>query len=344
MRGFQRRSAEPERCLLVDDLPDPRPGVGDVLVRVSYAGVCGTDLHAYRSEGDYRNLPVPLVLGHEFAGVVTDVGDDVPPARIGARIVARVIQHCGRCTSCASGMEHLCPNRAVPGITYDGGFADLVVLPERHVVDVPPTMDLRTAALTEPLSVAVHAVERALAGSRLAPRAAVVTGPGAIGLMCAVLLHRHGYDVVVVGTDRDRPTRLAAAEAAGFPTAVVGAAGYTGPPIDAASVWIEASGANAALAMALDCVAPAGVVCAVGIAAEPFQHLLAPATRREVSLLFSMASGPADYAAAADLLAHDPGSVLQFVDEFEFSECASALAAAGSGSALKPLMSIGGER
>jgi threonine dehydrogenase-like Zn-dependent dehydrogenase len=344
VRALLRSDPEPGKCGLAD-VPEPVPGPGEVLVRVAFAGICGTDLHAYHSEGDYRGLPAPLVLGHEFSGVVVGVGAGVPAGRIGRRVVARVIQNCGVCPSCAAGLANLCPEREVPGISYDGGFAELATLPDRHTVPVPEGVALELAALTEPVSVAVHAVERADAGRRLPRGRAVVTGPGAIGLFSAVLLRERGYDVVVVGTAQDAATRLAAASAAGLATRVVGGAdGETGTPTGGATLWIEASGSATALASALDGLAPGGVLCSVGLGDQPLDRDLASATRRELSLLFSMASGPSDYAAASDLLADRPDDVRQFVRGYAFTDCEQALADARSGRTVKPLLTIGGEQ
>ncbi|WP_433503043.1 zinc-dependent alcohol dehydrogenase [Pseudonocardia halophobica] len=319
------------------------PGPCEVLLRVAFAGICGTDLHAYHSEGDYRGLPTPLVLGHEFSGVVIATGEGVSSGRAGERVLARVIQSCGTCRGCAAGLVNLCPDREVPGITYDGGFAEFVTLPAHHTVSVPGELGLDLAALIEPVSVAVHAVERAESGRRLPRGRAVVSGPGAIGLFSALLLRDRGYDVVVVGTEQDVDTRLAAAAAAGLATGIVGPAGYTGPPTAGAGLWLEASGSAAALGTALDSLAAGGVLCSVGLGDRPLGKDLASATRRELSVLFSMASGPEDYRAAAALLSDRPADVRRLVHDYAFLDCERALADARSGRTVKPLLTIGGE-
>lgn len=212
MKAFAKLGREPGEAGL-RELPKPDPAPGEVLLRVAACGVCGSDLHAYRSDPGYEWMEPPTILGHEFAGTVEAVGDGVEEVRSGDRVVVVAIQGCGRCETCLLGSTHLCPRRQIIGLNYDGGMSEHVVVAERHLVRVPDGVDLELAALAEPLSVAIHAV---LVRSAIRPgHTVVVTGPGPIGLLCGVLARLSGGEVLMVGTGSDAAVRLPAAERLG---------------------------------------------------------------------------------------------------------------------------------
>jgi L-iditol 2-dehydrogenase len=161
----------------------PKHGPSDVLVRVVAVGICGSDVHGMTGQTG-RRIP-PIVMGHEAAGVVEAVGAAVTTFKKGDRITFDSTIYCNRCRYCLSGKPNLCSNRKVLGVScdeyrQDGAMADFVVVPEHIVVPLPQGLDFEKAAMVEPVSIAVHAVERA--GIHLGDNV-VVVGCGIIGLL-----------------------------------------------------------------------------------------------------------------------------------------------------------------
>jgi len=159
----------------------------EVLIKVDYVGICGTDLEIYKATSPIP-IKLPRILGHEFSGVVTEVGEEVTDVKIGERVVSETGVVCRRCVFCKTGRQNLCPYRSPIGIGRDGAFAEYVKAPSINIHKIPSNVSLKEAALTEPLSVASHAViERS--GIRAGDSVAVI-GAGAIGLLileCAAI-------------------------------------------------------------------------------------------------------------------------------------------------------------
>jgi L-iditol 2-dehydrogenase len=324
----------------VRPLPEPEPGPGQVLVRVAACGICGSDLHAWRSDPGYEWIAVPVVLGHEFAGVVTAVGPGVDEVAAGDAVVAVSIQGCLHCDVCRAGATQLCPRRRIIGLSYDGGLAEQVVVPAAQLVRVPDGLDLRRAAMAEPLSVAVHAV---LGRARIQPgQTVVVTGPGPIGLLCAQLAARCGGAVLVAGAPADAARRLPIAEGLGLAVADVGRTSLEqavrdrfGRPPDA---WIEASGAVPALRGALTTVRWGGTITVVSLFADALEFRPTDAVRAELTVLFSYASSHPDYVTALRLLAEGDVDADPLIDAFPLADAGAAFEAAATGRAVKPMI------
>lgn len=194
--------------LRVEERAVPEPGPGQVLAQVSHCGICGSDLHMVVEGWGLRGS----VGGHEWSGTVVAVGPGVDSVAVGDAVVGGPAPGCERCAPCAAGRWSMCEQRAQPGSSPgpDGAFADYVVADQRAVVPVPPGLDLRTAALAEPLAVALHGVTRSgvQAGQR-----ALVTGAGPIGACTVVALHARGVTDVVVS--EPNPARQAIARRLG---------------------------------------------------------------------------------------------------------------------------------
>lgn len=214
MKAIAKTSPAPG--LAVIEVPEPRPGPGEVLVEVKASGICGTDLHVYRSELGFgaRLGGFPRIIGHEPAGVVRAVGPGVTEFRPGDCVVGDPHGACGRCPVCRAGRPELCERIPVLGAQRDGALAELVAAPAECLHHIPEDLDFTLASLLEPLTVGVHAVD--LAGLRPGERA-VVLGPGPIGLMTALAARAAGAaGVVVTGLGVDA-ARLATAGELGFP-------------------------------------------------------------------------------------------------------------------------------
>ena len=190
-----------DRPLVVEDVDGPRPGPGDVLIDVAAAGVCGTELHFL--DGLLTPARTPITLGHEVAGVVAEVGDEVEGVAVGDRVAVHYLHACHECRSCRAGHDHLCDSPlGFLAFATDGGFAEQVVVPASAAVRVPDGLDLSAAAtLCCSGTTALHAVD--VAGVR--PGAtAVVYGTGGVGLALVQVLREAGARPVAVARNPDR--------------------------------------------------------------------------------------------------------------------------------------------
>lgn len=164
--------------LEIAEAPDPQPGEGELLLRVSACGICGSELEAFRNRSP-RRVP-PLVLGHEFCGEVVDTGRGVSSFKIGERVVSHSLIGCGECVRCRRGEVNLCANRQIFGMQRLGAFAEFVTAPEKAVVAWPDSLPAEAASLAEVLANGVHVVGLS---KRLNPRKVLIFGAGPIGLM-----------------------------------------------------------------------------------------------------------------------------------------------------------------
>lgn len=318
------------------------PGVGEALIKVDACGICGSDLHAYASDVGFEWVEPPVILGHEFAGTVEEVGSGVLRAAPGDRVVPIAIQGCGFCEFCRKGSTQLCANKLALGLHQDGGMAEYALVSTHHLVAVPPELDLAVAALCEPLAVAVHTVN---SRSDINPGSTVVvSGPGPIGILCALVASRAGAHVVVTGLGADSESRLPAAYLAGLQTANVGEAsldehlqeklGTTTP-----DAWIESSGSVSALESALASVRPGGRVTVVGLYSQELAFSPTMAVRREIDVWFSYSCNYADYRTALDLLTSRALEPRPLVSTYPLEQAPQAFEDAREAKAVKALLS-----
>jgi L-iditol 2-dehydrogenase len=262
----------------------PRATIRDdeVLLEVQAVGVCGSDLHMWTAQ---QSWPVryPVVLGHEFCGVICDVGRNVASWQAGDRAVsetAAVIDPASPLTQ--QGLYNLDPNRRGYGATIDGAMRRFVPVPARILHRLPDGVTFEQAALTEPCCVAFNAVvnnAHVKPGDRV-----VVLGPGPIGILCASMARLSGATVAVVGLEADR-VRLEVARRYGC-EAIVGSAADWARQVDGlgADGVVDATGASAALATAFDLVRPAGWISKVGWGPQPLGFSLDPLVQKNITL------------------------------------------------------------
>lgn len=270
----------PEGGIEIRERPAPSPGPGQVLVAPRVVGICGSDLHYYKDGriGTWR-VRRPHVLGHEFAGVVTELGEGVGGTRVGDHITVEPIVPCETCEACRRGVYNLCPRMRFTGSPHtDGALQDRVAVPERGVHSLPEGMDSAIGALAEPTSIAVHSVRR---GEVRPGETVLIIGAGPIGLLILAVARAYGAGSVH-STDLD-DGRLALAADLGA-TSAVNVGGLQPEEIlertepSGADVVFEAVGTPGTLETALRLVRPGGRVVAVGVNTEeriPFNLLLA---------------------------------------------------------------------
>lgn len=186
----------------------PEIAAGEVLIKVAYVGVCGSDMNIY--QGAHPRAKAPLVMGHEFSGTVVKGHPTLPP---GTPVTVYPLLSCGHCEPCLSGYAHVCNTLRLIGIDCDGGMAEYVKVPADKVLAIPQNLSLKLGAFIEPLAVGVHAVRRS--GYKPGDRA-VVFGAGPIGLCVATCLKYFGASSVILV--EANPYRLGVAKKLGFTT------------------------------------------------------------------------------------------------------------------------------
>jgi L-iditol 2-dehydrogenase len=307
MKAFRRYAREARAARLVD-LPVPIPRENEVLLRVAHCGICGSDLHAWLNHKGYESVLPDVTFGHEFSATVVDTGSAITKWKTDDQAVMIALQthHDKNDPYCTMGLPQLSSRRRVQGLHLDGGMAEYVCVEEEFLLPIPQGLDLELAALTEPLSVAEHCI-----GNRtpIGPDdKVIVSGPGIIGILCAISARSRGAEVIISGTERDDATRLTAARSIGFETLVVGP-GH--PPLhvqittyfpDGADALVEASGATPALADAWQSVRPDGTVTAVALYSRSIDFDLTQFLRKQIDLRTSYASSKEDYLRAFKLL------------------------------------------
>jgi len=177
----------------VKDVEDPKPDFGDVVVGVKACGVCGTDIHIYR--GEEPRVVYPVIPGHEFSGVVLDVGKGVDGVSIGDHVVVDPNIYCGSCFYCRKGYVHFCERWEGIGVTRNGGMAEKVVVPAKAVYRIPKDIMFEVAALAEPISCVLHGIDLV---SPYNVQNIAIFGAGPIGLIFLILLKRITSAKIVV--------------------------------------------------------------------------------------------------------------------------------------------------
>ena len=336
----------PEGGLEIEERPVPEPGPDEVLVAPRLVGICGSDLHYYKEGriGDWRVLH-PHVLGHEFAGVVEQVGPDTDTVPIGTPVAVEPIVPCQDCDSCRRGVYNLCASFRFTGSPHtDGALQELVVVPARGLHPLPADMPFFLGALVEPTSIAVHAVRR----SGLQPDETVtIIGAGPIGLLILAVCRAYGAGAVYV-TDID-PGRLAIAKALGA-TGTVDVRGMEPEEIlkstDPLGVDIafEAVGSSRTLETALHLVRPSSRVIAVGVNITeriPFNLMLAQSREATVIPIYL---GRDAFPEAIELLSSGRIAGEQIVSHrFPLERAAEAMdTALNGGVAVKVMIEVNG--
>ena len=307
MKAF-RRYAREERAARLVERPVPSPKENEVLLRVAHCGICGSDLHAWLNHKGYESVLPEVTFGHEFSATVLETGSAVRDWKKNDRAVMIALQthHDENDPYCRMGLPQLSTRRRVQGLHLDGGMAEYVCVEEEFLLPIPEGLDLELAALTEPLSVAEHCI-----GNRtsIGPKdKVIVSGPGIIGLLCAISARSRGAEVIISGTERDEASRLTAARTIGFETLVVGPGQ---PPLheqitayfpEGADALVEASGSAHALADAWQSVRSNGTVTAVALYSRSIDFDLTQFLRKQIDLRTSYASSKDDYLNAFKLL------------------------------------------
>jgi threonine 3-dehydrogenase len=253
-----------------DEVPEPNPGINDVLIKVHKTGICGTDLHIYEWDEWARSaIKPPLVIGHEFVGEIVSVGSNVADFRPGDIVSGEGHVVCGRCRNCLAGRRHLCAHTQGVGVERSGAFAEYISLPMTNVWRHSPKVSSEIASIFDPFGNAVHtALSFPVLGEDV-----LITGAGPIGIMATAVARHAGARHIVV-TDMN-PKRLALAERMGASVAIdprkeplAGVQQRLGMK-EGFDVGLEMSGNPAALQEMLENLCHGGKIAMLGIPAKP---------------------------------------------------------------------------
>lgn len=287
------------------NIVEPEVQPGQVKIKVAYTGICGTDIHTFT--GEYRNSKTPVVLGHEFSGVVVEIGENVTKVKVGDRVTSETtFTTCGECEYCVEKDYNLCPNRKGIGTQVNGSFAEYVVSREESVHVLSDEISLKAAALTEPLACCVHA---ALEKTTVQKEDKVlIFGPGPIGLLQCQVVKAQGAFVILAGITKDK-NRLELAQSLGVDVVVdvqqenleeVVFKHTDGYGVDKV---FECSGAVPALNQGLPLVKKKGTFVQVGIFANKMNPLDQESIiQREINYVGTRSQKPSSWHTALQLL------------------------------------------
>ncbi|MBO8137323.1 MAG: alcohol dehydrogenase catalytic domain-containing protein [Desulfotomaculum sp.] len=285
----------------VVDKPQLHPG--KVLIKVSYAGICGSDMGIYF--GKHPRAKAPLIMGHEITGEIVETSlPEGAKIKVGDRVTVNPLISCGQCLPCQTGNAHVCRNLGLVGIDTDGGFAEFVAVDADKVVKIPEHLPLDTACLVEPLAVSVHAVRKS---AYKTGDTVVILGGGPIGLLTAITARYAGASQVVICEVSQ--SRKALASSLGF--TVVDANDKPEEEIlnltngNGADVVFEAAGVPDTAALATQIVKITGQVVVVGVFKRPALVDLQVVNFRELSLIGTRVYTPQDYQVAVNMLVKD---------------------------------------
>jgi alcohol dehydrogenase/L-iditol 2-dehydrogenase len=291
----------------IREVPEPHIGPDQVLLEVKAAGVCGSDLHMWREQQSWA-VKLPLVLGHEFCGVVADVGKNVTNFEPGDRVACETAaQVCGQCVYCLSGNYNLCPSRLGYGALADGAFTRYVAARPQILHRIPDNVPFEHAALVEPICVAYNALveKTAMRPGDLV----VIQGPGPIGIMALQIARLRGAGtIVMLGTSADRHRLDVAAELGAHytlniqredPVTLIASLGDG----FGADLVVDCTGVSKALKQSMELVRPNGRITKIGWGPQPLDFSLDPLVGKAVTLQGSFSHTYPTWERALSLLA-----------------------------------------
>lgn len=276
------------------DAPEPEIAAGEVLIEVKACGICGSDVHGMDGSSG-RRIP-PIIMGHEAAGEIVKIGEEVSGWSVGDRVTFDSTVYCGECDACKSGQANLCPDRNVLGVSCEdyrrhGAFAERVAVPQHILYGVPEGLPFEQAAFAEPVSIALHGVNRVPLQKG---DSAVVVGAGLIGLLVVQALKAAGAGTVVaVDIDEDRlklALELGADEIVVSDENALDKIRQAVGNEDGADVALEVVGFGPTIQLAVNCVRKGGSIGCVGNLHAEVPFPLQAVVTRELSVFGSCAS------------------------------------------------------
>ena len=328
--------------MAIMDVPKPVPRPDEVLIRVKAVGICGTDIKIYDDKFDYN---APVIVGHEFSGIIEKTGDAVCEWQPGDRVVGE--QHtcaCGVCEFCLTGRRHLCLSKKAPGYGIDGAFAEYICLPSTLLHRIPECVSYEEAALIEPMAVAYHAVFRRV---KYEPEDfIVILGSGPIALLTLQMVRAEGAaKIAITGLNADEKKRFDKARNYGADFLVniqkeepveriMEVTGGRG-----ADIVIDLTGSGMAINGGFSMLKKDGKFCALGLPGEdvavPWRDLVLKA----ITFFYSYSSDYKSWEGCLSLIKNRRVNLVDFTDTiYPLEQWEEAFATARSGQALKVIL------
>lgn len=333
MKALFKAAPQPG-ALELRDIQRPVPRADEVVLDVAGASICGSDLHIAQWHPMAQWTTTPVIMGHEFAGVIREIGSDVTDFAPGDAVFVESVIWCGVCPRCREGKTNVCDNRRLFGLHVPGGLAEAVAAPVRLLHRLPSGLVTEHAALAEPTTVALHAV---LLQPPKPGDLVLVTGPGPIGIMCGRIARAFGARVLISGTPADAARRLPIAREIGLealdPNRPLRES--IGSEVD---LVLESSGAGAAIDDALHVVKRGGGVTLIGMPSRDITLNLAQALRAEIALRASYCGTWHDFERALALLADGTVPADALVSDYALDATLQAFEDAAAQRVLKPLV------
>lgn len=271
--------------LVIEERPLPQPASGDVRVKISLAGICGSDSHIYRGHNPFAKYP--RVIGHEFFGVIDGVGDGVAKERLGQRVSVDPVISCGHCYPCSIGKPNVCTSLVVLGVHRDGGFSEYAVVPEKNAWPIPAAIPDEFAVMVEPFTIAANVTGQV---NPTENDVALIYGAGPMGLTTVqVLKGVYGVKQVIV-VDRIEE-RLAMAQKSGADWVINNQDQSLAALLDEKGIKptliIDAACHPSILQEAISLASPAGRIVIMGFSSEPGSIIQQGITGKELSIFSS---------------------------------------------------------
>ena len=266
----------------VRDVPIIPPAPGQARIKVTYCGVCGSDIGIY--SGKHPRAKAPLTIGHEFVGIIEEINGEANGYKPGDRVAAYPLISCGRCYACRTGKSYICSTLKLIGIDQDGGMAEYVNCDTSALFKLPDDVSDKVCSIIEPLAVAVHSVRRA--GFKPLD-STVIIGAGPIGVLIGLILKDSGASRIII-SDISK-TRLELCEELGFETVDSSSQPLTeyvreSTCGEGVNILFECSGVAAGAETMTESVCADGMICMVGVHKEPRKVNLADMHFRELNL------------------------------------------------------------
>ncbi len=284
------------------DVPVPKIGPDDVLIKVKAVGICGSDMPIFSG---VREVPFPMIPGHEFSGTIEETGSNVKKFKIGDRVTPGLVINCGECIYCRQGYESLCENILETGIHVDGAFAEYVKVPAKTVHVLPDTMTYEQAASIDPIASAYRPVKKANIGSE---DTVLVFGPGPIGIYTVQCAKAEGAKKIIIAGVNGDEERLELAKKLGADYAInISEVDMIQAIKDVndgllPDIVFEASGHPSSVQMCLDSIKANGKIVFIGIQHQSVDLELAKIVRQEIKVEGSICYTWKDYKECIDLV------------------------------------------
>jgi 2-desacetyl-2-hydroxyethyl bacteriochlorophyllide A dehydrogenase len=333
MKALFKAAPQPG-ALELREVARPTPKADEVVIDVAGASICGSDLHIAQWHPMAQWTVTPVIMGHEFAGVISEVGSDVADYRPGDAVAVESVIWCGTCPRCRQGKTNVCDNRRLFGLHVPGGLAQAVAAPTRLLHRLPPGLPTEHAALVEPATVALHAV---LLKPPKPGDLVLVTGPGPIGLLAGRIARAFGARVLISGTPADSARRLPAARELGLEP--LDPSRPVNESLDSeVDLVLESSGAGAAIDTALRVVKRGGDVTLIGMPSGNIQLDLAQALRGEIAMRATYCGTWHDFERALALIADGTIPAEALLANYSLDAALQAFEDAAAQRVLKPLV------